>query len=43
MQMAFALYTRLRSACRLQAKETWRWSLEADELLSNLIGYLFKA
>lgn len=43
MQMAFALYTRLRSACWLQAEKTWQWSLEADKLLSNLIGYLFKA
>lgn len=40
MQMAFASCTRLPSA---EAEEPWRWSLEAEELLSNLIGYLFKA
>lgn len=43
MQMAFASHTRLRSACRPRAEETRRWSPEAEELLSHLIGYLFKA
>lgn len=44
MQMARAARARPRPACRLQAEESRRRrGPEADELLSNLIGYLLEA